>query len=212
VSWRLANALVVYRRELNAAFPDRSTASDGTVGDLSHQNRGSASDHNPWLHDAAGVGVVRAFDATAKDIPARDIAERLRLLGLAGDPRLTGGGYVIFERRIASAVRNWVWRDYAGANPHTKHIHLSVSRSAAGYDDTSAWHVVGGGPVAPPASTQVPGQAPVRVAVQPGETLSLIAGRAQLTLAALRGLNPGLFDDRHRNGNLVRAGELVRLR
>ncbi len=53
---------------------------------------------------------------------------------------------------------------------------------------------------------------PGLVTVKAGDTLTSIAERAHVTLARLRTLNPTLFDVRHRNGDLIRPGERVRLR
>lgn len=39
--------------------------------------------------------------------------------------------YVIWNRRIASALSNppWTWRAYSGSNPHTDHVHVSFRSS-----------------------------------------------------------------------------------
>lgn len=138
MSWRLALALEQLRAEINTAAPHRSKLSDGTVGDLSHAAR--ASDHNP-----NGAGVVRAMDVThdpAGGCDADQLAEAVRRLGIAGHPALGPGAYVIRNGRIASATLDgapWDWEPYAGSNPHTKHVHISVSSSAAGYDSTKEW-------------------------------------------------------------------------
>jgi LysM repeat protein len=47
--------------------------------------------------------------------------------------------------------------------------------------------------------------------IRQGETLGGIAQAHGLTLQQLRALNPGLFDAAHKNGDLVRPGEVVRL-
>lgn len=138
MAWRLATSLDVLRKEVNAAHPNRPKASDGTIGDVAHQNQGSASDHNPWLNNT-----VRAWDITTADFTDA-LAEWLRLKGKAGDPRLVGGGYVIYKGRICSdndSAGAWNWRKYTGGDPHTSHIHLSVTRNPA-YDDASPWGVV----------------------------------------------------------------------
>lgn len=53
---------------------------------------------------------------------------------------------------------------------------------------------------------------PEVVFVRAGDTLTAIAERAKVSLAQLKRLNPGLFDRRHRDGNLIRPGERVILR
>jgi putative peptidoglycan binding protein len=137
VSWRLAKALDELRGEINAKWPDRDRSSDGSVGDLSHQAR--KSDHNP-----NSAGVVRAIDVDADGIPAAWLANHVRQRGQGGDGRLTPGGYVIFNRRIASDVGGWNWRTYTGSNPHQAHVHISATTSASGYDDSGDWGVTSG--------------------------------------------------------------------
>lgn len=143
-AWRLAKSLEQLRDEVNATWPTRDKASDGTIGDPAHAGTGSASDHNPWVIDENGVGVVRAFDIDS-DLDgngvdsASQLAEHFRQLGAAGDNRLINGGYVIWSGHIASENGSWWWRTYNGADPHTSHIHLSVSRT--GYDTPGSWGV-----------------------------------------------------------------------
>ena len=137
--WRVCYSLLTLRAEVNARWPGRSKVSDGTIGDLAHQSR--TSDHNAWVKDAAGIGVVRALDITAAGIDCDAYAEHLRALGEGGDPRLNNGGYIIWNRRIASETGNWRWRAYSGSNPHTRHAHVSVSRSVWGFDSRAPWGV-----------------------------------------------------------------------
>lgn len=138
MAWRTAHAIDTLRNEVNLRWPSRSKVSDGTIGDAAHASRNS--DHNPWV-TVAGVGVVRAIDITAQGIDADAFAEHLRALGKAGDPRLVGGGYVIWNKRIASERDGWKWRRYSGANGHTKHVHLSLSQRATGFDSRASWGI-----------------------------------------------------------------------
>ncbi len=136
MSWRVATCLLGLRDEVDARWPDRDKRSDGTIGDTAHQQ--TKSDHNP-----NEAGVVRALDIDVDGIAADVLAEHLRQCGQSGDRRLRDGGYVIFNHRIASEVGGWGWRAYSGQDPHTSHIHLSVSRDAAGYDASGGWDVDG---------------------------------------------------------------------
>lgn len=147
MSWRVADSLDVLRAEINAAAPARSIVSDGSIGDAAHATRDS--DHNPFIIDADGVGVVRARDIThdpANGVDCDVLAERVRLLGKSGEhPALGPGAYVIWEGRIASATEDgepWDWEPYTGSNAHTKHMHVSVALAAAGYDSTAPWGVM----------------------------------------------------------------------
>jgi hypothetical protein len=106
------------------------------IGDAAHAARNS--DHNPWIIDG-GIGVVSAMDLTndpAGGLDADALAETLRA---ARDPRIK---YVIWDSRIfSSTVAPWTWRPYNGANPHNKHIHISVRADKAHYDDATAWTI-----------------------------------------------------------------------
>lgn len=137
--WRNCAASLTLAAEIDRRWPGRSTVSDGTIGDPAHAARGSATDHNAWI-TVEGVGVVRARDVTAAGIDMAGVMEYLRSLGAAGDPRLTGGGYLIFNRRITTP--DWRgWRVYTGINPHVAHGHISFSRQRAGFDSTAPWGI-----------------------------------------------------------------------
>lgn len=165
VSWRVANSLLKLRDEIDAAYPRRTKGADGTIGDAAHQAEGSDSDHNPWVKDSSGVGVVRALDVTHDPAHGCDtyaIADRMRQ---ARDKRLANGGYIISNRRItgpnhANADGTWRWDRYTGSDPHTGHMHVSVSKTQALYDGTTVW--AGVTPPAPP---------PWRMPAWPGRVL-----------------------------------------
>lgn len=134
MNWRLAKSLEQLRAQVNAAYPNRSKTSDGTIGDARHA--ASKSDHNP-----TSAGVVTAIDIThdpAHGVVIADIAEVLRK---SLDPRIK---YVICNGRIFSSKTSpWVWRPYTGTNAHSKHIHVSVMADPALYDDTRPWALPG---------------------------------------------------------------------
>lgn len=151
MTWRVAKALLTLRNEVDKEFPDRDHASDGTIGNKAHQQLGNASDHNPWIKDADGVGVVRALDVDAgpglnpteaHDKVGDTVAEAARLAGKNGHPALKGGGYVIYEGQIASANSNppWSWRKHTG-DAHESHPHISVGQAPAAYDSTHHWGI-----------------------------------------------------------------------
>jgi hypothetical protein len=126
--WRLARSLEQLRREVNAAFPARSKMSDGTIGDPAHSSR--TSDHNPNAY-----GVVCAIDITHDP---RNGCDAGWIANVAITDRRVK--YVIWNGRLWSRARAGEgWRSYSGANPHTKHIHISVGPSAVLYDSTARW-------------------------------------------------------------------------
>ena len=130
MTWRVAKSLETLRRQVNDMAPGRSTASDGTIGDQSHQL--TNSDHNP---NAANV--VTAMDITHDPAHGVDAGAMAEMLRLSQDPRIK---YIISNRRIASSkIQPWVWRPYNGANAHTKHFHVSVMPDPKLYDDTAPW-------------------------------------------------------------------------
>jgi hypothetical protein len=138
MAWRVARSLEQLREALNAQYPGRSTLSDGSIGDAAHASR--TSDHNPWVIDSSGVGVVTARDFThdpAHGFDAHAFAERLRL---SRDPRIK---YIISNARICSAtISPWQWRKFSGVNPHDKHVHVSVVSDRRYDDDGSPWTAV----------------------------------------------------------------------
>lgn len=125
MSWWLCAAGKRLRDQIDERWPRRQRGSDGAVGDVAHSKR--RSDHNPDP-SSTPPGVVRAIDVTAALDPLTPgamaaLAEQIRVAGLA-DRRIS---YVIFDRRIASRVRGWTWRAYAGGNPHVRHAHVSFT-------------------------------------------------------------------------------------
>jgi hypothetical protein len=143
--WRNCVTSVVLAQELNDVYDLRDKSSDGTIGDAAHASR--KSDHNPWVKDGNGVGVVRARDidedldgnTAPGTYDAKSLFDKLLALAKAGDPRLNGGGYLIYEGHIYSEKNNWAARPYTGANAHKQHVHVSFSLNAKGYDSNKSW-------------------------------------------------------------------------
>jgi hypothetical protein len=115
---RLARSLAQLLREVDARWPGRDRKSDRVDN---------------------GTGVVRELDVDSGGIRADLLVEYLRQLAKNGDPRLVNGGYIIFNRRIASEIGGWHWRVYTGDDPHTSHLHVSVSLDREGYDAGDGW-------------------------------------------------------------------------
>ncbi len=135
--WFLAPSLVKLQREVNARWPNRSRASDGTIGDSAH--RRSPSDHNPVGHrNGPGYGTPGAVHGM--DITANGINTSVVLNSVIGDRRVA---YVIHNGRIWSARYGWAPRTYWGS-PHQTHIHISLrggsaSVALAAERDTGRW-------------------------------------------------------------------------
>lgn len=118
--WRLAPCLIALFQETDRLYPNRSTVSDGSIGDQAHASR--ASDHNPadgWVY-AADVTDDKANGCDADLLAQHLVASR--------DPRVK---YVIWNQTIAKSypsrgVPAWQPQPYTGANPHDKHTHISV--------------------------------------------------------------------------------------
>jgi peptidoglycan hydrolase-like protein with peptidoglycan-binding domain len=131
MSWKLAPSLDTLRKQVNALWPDRSKASDGSVADLRHMSAGT-SDHIPNKRDD-----VTAIDVTndpAKGCDSRKLAEALVA---SKDPRIK---YVISNGQICSSkVSPWQWRRYTGANGHFHHCHISVDPDPKLYNDPQEW-------------------------------------------------------------------------
>lgn len=128
--WRLANSLITLRDQVNSVCPGRNKASDGTIGDAAHA--ASVSDHNP-----NGAGVVTAIDITHDPAHGFDIADFSEMLRINQDARIK---YVIANRRIFIAP-NYNWINYIGSDPHTNHVHISVSVNSNLYDNGNLWKI-----------------------------------------------------------------------
>lgn len=124
----LAPALSTLRDEVDAMSPDRDRSADGWIGDPAHASR--HSDHNPEPD-----GSVDAIDITHD--PAHGVNCDLLADQIKDDPRLNGGGYVIWNWRIWNPDISRSWRPYGGTNGHTHHMHVSVSD--AGQNDRRPW-------------------------------------------------------------------------
>lgn len=117
-AWKLAQGLETLRDQVNKKWPNRSKASDGTIGDQAHSAR--ASDHNVvrgWVH---------ALDLTHDPAHGFDAGKFAEMLLKQQDRRLK---YVISNGRIGSGPAGpapGVWRKYNGANAHEHHCHVSI--------------------------------------------------------------------------------------
>jgi len=129
---RLARSLVTFRAQLDAAFPGRSTKSDGWIGDAAHAARGNAwtSQHNPNDDD-----VVCALDVTEDLAAGLDCQRLMDELDASNDPRIY---YLIHDWRIDNSDDTRTV--YGGPNGHVVHLHLSERPDRPDlYDDPRPW-------------------------------------------------------------------------
>lgn len=147
MSWRNCVASVILNQEINAKWPNRRRGRDGHIGDAAHQGRGNATDHNPWIKDARGVGVVRARDVDARldgrNNNADALVNFLVSKARAGDARFRNGGYIIYKGRIFSEKTKFKGERYTKPNKHTTIVHISFSRDVVGFDSGKAWGLSG---------------------------------------------------------------------
>ena len=155
MAWRLARGLEKLRSQVNVKWPNRSKASDGSIGNAEHSAR--TSDHNPDTD-----GVVKAIDITHDPLHGFDSYKFADMLLKNRDTRIK---YIISNRRIGSGDIGpvpWVWRPYTLKNPHDHHVHISIKKDAVFFDSTAEWNI-DGAPVkpnpnfVPPPSTVVIG-------------------------------------------------------
>jgi hypothetical protein len=115
VGWVLAPCLVHLMDETDRLYPNRSTTSDGSVGDTAHSVR--TSDHNP------DGGYVRAVDITDDDANGCDVSVLAHHLVASKDPRVS---YLIHKGTIWKARLGFHPEVYTGSNDHSHHLHVSV--------------------------------------------------------------------------------------
>lgn len=185
IEWRVAKALLKLRDQVNAKYPGRSKASDGTIGDAKHATRNS--DHNPWVRDGKW-GVVTGMDIT--NDPAHGLNSRAGAEALIAtrDERIK---YLISNGQICSGTGQdhpaWVWRTYTGTNAHRHHAHISVKPEKRFYDDDRPWGMKG----APPAYTPPPDHPTLRKGATGNDVATL------QKLLNKNGAKPKLDEDAH---------------
>jgi len=151
-SWVLIPCLKQLFAEFDRIAPSRDKASDGSIGDLAHQQE--MSDHNP---DETGSVPIRDAD-TVNEVHAIDVDNNLNESDLTmekvvqfilsrcrksnsdpdNEPRLR---YIIYNRRIWDYRSNWVEKPYTGPSPHTEHAHFSADYDSNLEASTASWHL-----------------------------------------------------------------------
>jgi hypothetical protein len=129
---RIANSLAVLRAQVDRAYPNRHRDDDGWIASPQHHLQNPNSDHEP-----NGAGVVTALDLTHDPANGFDSYAFADMLKANRDHRVK---YLISDRRISNpSIEDWAWRHYGGSDPHTGHIHISVSANPSLYDDPGTW-------------------------------------------------------------------------
>jgi hypothetical protein len=146
--------LIAAAKSLFAAFdsiaPGRDHASDGSIGDVSHQ-AGGTSDHLPdedfpalRNKDADHIDEVHAIDVDS-DLFTDGLTMEMVVQFVLG--RCRSGAekrlrYIIYDRRIWEASSGWKQRVYSGtADPHINHAHFSFSYDTPLEASTASWHL-----------------------------------------------------------------------
>ena len=123
VAKKATPAAIAVLRQATALAPKRKTASDGLLPSAAHLKASPTSDHN------TGLAVDLTHDPK-NGIDCAVIFEKLK-----EDARVS---YLIFDSKIWSAEKTELGnRGYAGSNPHTKHMHISINDGHG--NDTSPW-------------------------------------------------------------------------
>lgn len=144
VDFVVDKGLNVLLAQINEQAPNRSKASDGSIGDPAHASRNS--DHNPEKTRDSSDGNDPNDQVDARDFthdPARnaDMGEISEAIRISRDRRVQ---YVIFNGRIFSSyasggVPAWTWRPYTGSDKHRGHMHVSVVDAPNDY--TAPWSI-----------------------------------------------------------------------
>jgi hypothetical protein len=144
MAWTLTAGLQNFRSQVNARWPDRDKASDGSIGDTAHQ--AETSGHNPddtpgsraaWDGDSDSTSEVRAWDMDSDlhdpTCNAQDVVDHIRRLpNVAGVIR-----YMIYDRKMYHSRDGFAPTAYAGKSAHTEHIHFEGAWTQAADNNTT---------------------------------------------------------------------------
>jgi hypothetical protein len=144
----LVPAALVFVRELDEAYPNRSRVSDGSVASSAHHAGNPTSDHEHGTPQP-GDRDIDAVDITRELIPGDLAASDAAMYGdvLPAFQRKHRAQYAIFKDQIAFADEGWRWRSYAYAGPgrsrHMEHAHCNWREDSASHNDTSPYGIEG---------------------------------------------------------------------
>lgn len=144
----LVPAALQFVAELNRAYPDRGTSSDGSVASSDHHNANPTSDHEHGT-PTPGDRDIDAVDITDQLVPGDDTASERAMYGDV-IPRFQahkGAQYWIHDDMICFADEDWVPRTYAyagpGRNQHRKHAHFNWREDSASHNNTTPYGFTG---------------------------------------------------------------------
>lgn len=132
MTWKKSAAAIALMEQLNARYPNRDKASDGSVGDLAHRAR--KSDHNPNKRGyVLAQDIDENFGPESDGGTAEQFTKELLEYAASGKPGADRIKNVVYENRVASGtykdkLRFWRWRK--GSYGHTHHIHISFTEKA----------------------------------------------------------------------------------
>jgi hypothetical protein len=141
-SWYLVPCLKELFAEFDRIAPGRDHASDGSIGDATHQQN-PTSDHNP-----DSKGAVHAIDVDNNlnaSFSMEDVIQYFVAECRKNNPNGTDRGrlkYFIYNRRIWSASTGWKQENYTGSSAHTEHAHFSCEYAPEYEKDTASWGLV----------------------------------------------------------------------
>lgn len=122
--WYLAKALQTLANEITIKYP--TAYCEGTIGDADHKTQGTDSDHNDWVLDPSGVGVVRAIDIGGPAAVQTAIFNHLINLYRAHDPRLYLFGYIHKD----GIINDWSAAGALHSDPGDNgHVHISLTQT-----------------------------------------------------------------------------------
>lgn len=141
--WVLTAGLQNLRSQVNAAFPNRDKASDGSIGDAAHMTRPSGHnpdgtpDSKPAWDDGDATAEVRAWDMDADlgdpDVTTQNLVNHLRrLAGVNSVLR-----YIIFDRTLYHVRNGFAPEPYTGSSPHIEHVHFEGAWTQAADSNTT---------------------------------------------------------------------------
>lgn len=143
--WALTKGLQNLRSQVNARWPGRDHASDGTISDAAHRSE-SSTGHSPddtagsnptWDGDPDNIPEVRAFDMDSDlrepGTTAQMVVDHIRALpGVSSVLR-----FMIYNHKMYHEQDGWKPTAYNGASGHEEHIHFEGARTQAADNNTT---------------------------------------------------------------------------